>query len=769
MIVDVYIDKALPQIDQLYSYSWNDHGESLIGRRVVVPFGRGNKMEIAVVVAEREGDESKLKEVSEVMDRNPILSKGAIALGLAMRERFLTSYVQSFQPLLPKYVLGETVEVLIKEKDTARTKALMGENHKILTKELPISKESILKEAVENDEVSFSFESLDGVKAKKIPRFRAICGRDEDLTEKQKIVFDLLLKDGLLTKSEVRERTSFSDSPLNGLIKKGAAEESPEENLRGETPPELREDQIKAIADISNSEKKVHLLYGATGTGKTEVYMQLAARAMEEGKSSMIIVPEIGLATQMVHRLKIRFPGKVDILHSKRSQGEKSKSWIRLKTEPGRILVGARSAIFAPIENLGYIFIDEEQEESYDYQEGLRYDVRTVAEMRARIDGAKVVYGSATPSVAMYSRVDVDLQKHDLVGDPENAKNNLEMTVVDMREEIFRGNTDILSAEMVEGLEETLKNKKQAILFINRRGFSNFVSCRTCGYVIECDACDISMVYHRKTGRLHCHYCGRTKPYPPTCPSCGSEYLRQFGIGTEQVESWIQEHFPNARVVRMDKDTMAQKGKFDALYRAMNDGEIDILVGTQMLAKGLDFKNVDFVGVVAADLSLFVSDYRAQEKTFQLLTQVAGRAGRGDRKGKAVIQTYNPDNYSIQYAKGRHYDRFYHREMEERKQFLYPPFVRLLKIHIRGRGNVSQTAYNWMKTLEAINRHHHMNIQIGAPVEQPRIQNREHMSLTAKIFPEEYQTFLKVFKRVLMHYYRSATEKNIYVTIELDG
>lgn len=769
MIVDVYIDKALPQIDQLYSYAWNGDGESLIGRRVVVPFGRGIKPEVAVVLAEREGDSTHLKQIAEIMDHRPILSKKSIALGLAMRDRFLTSYVQSFQPLLPKYVLGETIEVVIKEKDTSRTRELMRDRDKIPSKELDAHGEFLLSEADKNGEISFSFESSEGVKARKIQRFQAVSGKDTDLTDKQKIVFDLLLEKGPLTKAEIRELTAFSDAPLNGLLKKEAVEESFEENLKGEAPPNLRADQKKVIEEIANSKKRVHLLHGATGTGKTEVYMQLASRAMEEGKSSMMIVPEIGLATQMVDRLKARFPGKVEILHSKRSQGEKAKSWIRLKTEPGRILVGARSAIFAPMEHLGYIFIDEEQEESYDYQEGLRYNVRTVAEIRARIDDAKVIYGSATPSVAMFSRVDVDVEKHDLVGDPENIDDNLQMKIVDMREEILHGNTDILSDEMVEGLEETLRNKKQAILFINRRGFSHFVSCRTCGYVIECDACDISMVYHRKTGRLHCHYCGRTKPYPAKCPSCGSEYLRQFGIGTEQVESWIHDHFPNARVARMDKDTMAQKGKFDALYRAMNSGEIDILVGTQMLAKGLDFKNVDFVGVVAADLSLFVSDYRAQEKTFQLLTQVAGRAGRNYRKGMAVIQTYNPDNYSIQYAKGRHYERFYHREMEERKHFLYPPFVRLLKIHVRGRGSVNETAYNWMKTLEAINRHNHMNIQIGAPVEQPRIQNRQHMSLTAKIFPEEYQSFLKIFKRVLMHYYRSTKDKNIYVTIELDG
>ncbi|MDD7362940.1 MAG: primosomal protein N' [Peptoniphilus sp.] len=768
MIVNVYIDKALPQIDQLYSYSW-DGEEDLIGRRVIVPFGRGDRREVAVVISSGGDADKPLKPVLDVPDLHPMLSRSAIALGLAMREMFLTSYVQSFQPLLPKYVLGDVVEICEKCVDNDATKTLMGEESEIAVAEIKKEVRPLLATALEEQWVRLAFQSTKPVKRRKKEYYGAVDGYDRSLTEKQQTVYDLILKKGPLSKAAIREETGFSDSPMETLLGKGALRPSQPPLPRREEPPVLRVDQKKAIEAIERSDRRGHLLFGDTGTGKTEVYMQLAQRAMDRGLSSLMIVPEIGLAAQMVDRLSARFPGKVDILHSQRSEGEKAEAWLRLKNEPGRIVVGARSAVFTQVPSLGYIFIDEEQEESYDYQEGLRYDVRKVAEMRSKIEGGKVVYGSATPSVKTYARTGRELERHRLTGDPDKTKRPSPIEVVDMREELLRGNTEILSARMVEGLEETLRNQKQAILFINRRGFSHFVSCRRCGHVIECDACDISMVYHRKTGRMHCHYCGRTKPYPRTCPVCGSEYLKQFGIGTEQVESWIARHFPEARVLRMDKDTMSQKGKYEKLYRSMQNHEADVLVGTQMLAKGFDFKDVDFVGVVAADLSLFVSDYRAQERTFQLLTQVAGRAGRGERRGRAVIQTYNPENYSISYARDREYERFYHREMEERRRFLYPPYIHLVKIHVRGTGKVEETAYNWQKTLGAINRHEHLDVQIAEPVEQPKIKNKRHYSVTAKVFPEEYRTFLKVLKRVLMNYYQNITEKNIYVTLELDG
>ena len=256
---------------------------------------------------------------------------------------------------------------------------------------------------------------------------------------------------------------------------------------------------------------------------------------------------------------------------------------------------------------------------------------------------------------------------------------------------------------------------------------------------------------------------------PKTCPECGSEYLKQFGIGTEQVEAWIKNKFPEARVYRMDKDTMAQKGNYEKVYAAMNENKVDILVGTQMLAKGFDFENVVFVGVVAADLSLFISDYKAQEKTYQLLTQVAGRAGRGKHKGRALIQTYNPDNYSIQFAKDRNYEPFFHKEMEERKRFLYPPYVHLVKIHIRGTGDVEGVAMNWKKTLEAMNKHEQFDVLVANPVEQPKIKNKRHMSILAKVWPKEYRPLLKALKRVLMYYYRTQAQKDIQISLEIDG
>lgn len=764
MIVDVYLEKALPQIDQLYSYAY-DGDDDIVGKRVVVPFGRGNKTETAVVIRIGSESEFELKSILQVLDKRPILSKSAIALGMKMREYFVTSYVQAFQPLLPKYVLGGVEEVAVKLTDDEEVRVLFQGQESLPTEKID---EERLNAAVENKKAAIHFRSTKPVKKQRVEKFCAAESFNESMTDKQAAVYLLVKKSGPMTKADIMKRTGFSQSPVDSLIKKGALAPFDEKDSTPETPPVLREDQKKAIADIAGSERPFHLLYGKTGSGKTEVYMQLAERAMREGKSSLIIVPEIGLATQMVHRLSARFPGKVDILHSQRSEGEKAEAWIRLKEEPGRIVVGARSAIFSPVPALGYIFIDEEQEESYDYQEGLRYNVRDVAEMRVRLEGGKVVYGSATPSVITYARCGEDVVLHRLEGDPAKTEAS-PVEVVDMREELFKGNVEILSEAMVEGLEGALKAKKQAILFINRRGYSQFVSCRSCGHVIQCDACDISLVYHRRTHRLHCHYCGRTKPMPKTCPECGSEYLKQFGIGTEQVEAWIKNKFPEARVYRMDKDTMAQKGNYEKVYAAMNENKVDILVGTQMLAKGFDFENVVFVGVVAADLSLFVSDYKAQEKTYQLLTQVAGRAGRGKHKGRAVIQTYNPDNYSIQFAKDRNYEPFFHKEMEERKRFLYPPYVHLVKIHIRGTGDVEAVAMNWKKTLEAMNKHEQFDLLVANPVEQPKIKNKRHMSILAKVWPKEYRPLLKALKRVLMYYYRTQAQQDIQISLEIDG
>ncbi len=765
MIVDVYVDKALPQIDQLYSYVYDGPDRDIVGKRVIVPFGRGNRAETAVVLRTGTGSERKLKSVFQVLDTQPILTESAIALGMKMREMFVISYAQAFQLLLPKYVLGGVEEVAVKLTKDGEMLSPFQEREIVPTEKIP---RNLLNQWIDEKKVAIRFRSTQPVKRRVIEKFRAADNFYGEMTKKQSLVFEQVKNDGPLTKAEIVKRTGLSESPVNTLIKKGGIVPVNEEEIKPDVEPDLREDQIKAIEGIVHSKRPFHLLYGKTGSGKTEVYMQLAKRAMAEKKSSLLLVPEIGLATQMVHRLSVRFPGKVDILHSQRSEGEKAEAWIRLKEEPGRIVVGARSAIFSPVPNLGYIFIDEEQEESYDYREGLRYNVRDVAEMRVRLEGGKVIYGSATPSVVTYARAGEDIELHPLVGDPKKTE-FAPIEIVDMREELFKGNVEILSQAMVQGLEEALKRKKQAILFINRRGFSQFVSCRSCGHVIQCDTCDISMVYHKKTHRLHCHYCGRTKPMPRTCPECGSEYLKQFGIGTEQVESWIKNKFPYARVYRMDKDTMAQKGNYEKMYASMNEKKVDILVGTQMLAKGFDFENVVFVGVVAADLSLFVSDYKAQEKTYQLLTQVAGRAGRGKHRGRAVIQTYNPENYSIQYAKDRRFEPFFHREMEERKRFLYPPYVHLIKIHIRGIGDVDRVARNWLKTVEAMNKHEQLDVLVGNPVEQPKIKNKRHLSILAKVWPKEYRSFLSALKRVLMYYYRTTTEKDVIISLEIDG
>ena len=397
MIVDVYLDKALPQIDQLYSYAYEGEDAAIVGKRVIVPFGRGNKPETAVVLRIGKDEGKKLKSVIQVLDRRPILTESAIALGMKMRENFVTSYVQAFQPLLPKYVLGGVEEVAVKLIDDEEVAGIFNGAEALSTEKIPADK---LDRLIEAKKVAIHFHGTQPVKKRVVEKY-VVCGDyDGPMTEKQALVFDLLKNSSPLSKAEITKMTELSTSPVESLIKRGAIAPADPEALPPDKAPDLREDQVLAIEGIAEFKRPVHLLYGKTGSGTTEVYMQLARRAMDEGKSSLIIVPEIGLATQMVHRLSVRFPGKVDILHSRRSEGEKAAAWIRMKEEPGRIVVGARSAVFSPVPELGYIFIDEEQEESYDYREGLRYNVRDVAEMRVRLEGGKVVYGSATPSVS---------------------------------------------------------------------------------------------------------------------------------------------------------------------------------------------------------------------------------------------------------------------------------------------------------------------------------------------------------------------------------
>ncbi len=482
----------------------------------------------------------------------------------------------------------------------------------------------------------------------------------------------------------------FGRGAVSALIGKGAAtaekrrvKRAPSAFLGGGAPErELTPAQNNAIESIESSPKRVHLLHGVTGSGKTEIYLRLIARAIESGKTAIFLVPEISLTPQMFAQLRARFKDGVAILHSGLTAGERFDEWWRLRSGEAKIAVGARSAVFAPLKDIGVIVIDEEHDASYSSESAPRYSTVEIARMRAEYNGCKLVLGSATPSVESYLKAEEG--EYGLVTLPEriNRRPLPEIIIADMRKEAQRGNNTAFSAPLKEELAATLKSGNQAILFLNRRGYSRTVICRDCGYVAKCENCDVSLTYHSEDNCLKCHYCGARYKLPAVCPACGGRHIIYSGTGTQRVVAELGELFPGARTLRMDNDTVSGKDGHYNILKKFAAHEADILVGTQMIAKGHDFPSVTLVGILDADMSLHFSDYRSGERTFQLITQVSGRSGRADEKGKVVLQTYSPENYILRYAVKYDYKGFYENEKQVRKATLFPPYSLICRVMV---------------------------------------------------------------------------------------
>jgi primosomal protein N' (replication factor Y) len=439
----------------------------------------------------------------------------------------------------------------------------------------------------------------------------------------------------------------------------------------------LNFEQKNVYDQILKNEINRFLIHGVTGSGKTEIYMQLVSYMININRDSIILVPEISLTPQMIERFKGRFGKDVAIFHSRLSVGEKFDEWLKVKEGKVKVAIGARSAIFLPFKNLGLIVIDEEHEASYKSESNPKYDARDIAVFKSKISNCKVVLGSATPAIDTYYKT----EKNEIM--LLNLSNRAvsfdmpEINVVDMREELLAGNKSMFSRDLFIKMKQSIMDGDQILLFLNRRGFSSFVSCRKCGYVFKCKNCDVSLTYHASKNIMQCHYCGSVSNVPKVCSKCGSKYVKYFGVGTEQVEREVKKYFSSTTTLRMDFDTTRQKNSYERIYDEFKHGKAQVLIGTQMIAKGLDFPNVTLVGVLAADLTLNMPDYKSQERTYQLLTQVSGRAGRGQKKGRVVIQTYSPDNYSIECSVKNDYKNFYKKELELREVMDYPPFSKL--------------------------------------------------------------------------------------------
>lgn len=639
LYAEVIINSEALEIDRPFTYKVPEefNNEIKIGQIVKVPFGKGNKTSEGFILNLKNDDNIKFKtkNIAAILVKDPVIDEDDINLIEFLREKTLCKYIDAFRLLIPVGIM----------------KGAKAKKKKVI----------VLK----NEDLS-NIKNPDGYK---------------------KIVEFFKTNSGKYTKSELINEHSISQYKLNKLIENEVLSIEEESVFRyndrvynKDSAKTLTIEQENIIREYINSDDKMFLLKGVTGSGKTEVYMKLVERVLLEGKSAIILVPEIALTPQMIERFKGRFGVNVALFHSKLSDGERFDEWFRVKEGKSKVIVGARSAIFLPAKNLGLIIIDEEHENTYKSEQNPKYQTKEVAEYLSELKGCKVILGSATPSIETYYRALTGEMKLLELNSRVDNKAMPPMKVIDMRNELKGGNKSLFSRELFIAIQERLKRKEQIILFLNRRGFSTFVSCRSCGYVFKCDECDISMTYH-KNGLLICHYCGKTKREPRECPKCHSKYVKFFGAGTQRVEEEVKKYFNNVRILRMDVDTTRDKHSYERIYNTFKNGEADILIGTQMVSKGLDFKNVTLVGILAADMSINIPDYRAAERTFQIITQVAGRAGRGDKQGEVLIQTYTPQHYSLQYAVNYDYEGFYEKEFTVRAMMKYPPFGKLLLIN----------------------------------------------------------------------------------------
>lgn len=778
MFADIFIENNFQKIDKLYTYIVKDDVQP--GMRVLVNFGKSYRVGIVLFLHENYSGNhlEKLKEIHSVLDDEPIISEDLIKLGLWMKERYIIGYSKAFSPILPPGNLQRIKKKILVEK-YPHGKDLEDLNSVDLSKyfeDLSDDEKILIKRLRTKGYIKYIYDSLVTIKPKLVNYLKVSGDFDpknlEGISEKQTQVFNFIKDKKDISRMDVMKDLDISYSPIKSLIKRNLIEEykkevnrEPVENPYKTNKLALNDEQQEALKSIQETDKVVSLFHGLTGSGKTEVYLNLTSKVIEDGGQVIVLVPEIGLTPQMIERFKSWFGNEVAIIHSKLSAGERYDEYRKVLNDQVKVVVGVRSAVFVPFKNLKMIIVDEAHDSSYDFHDNLKYDTIEVAINRMK-DRGKVVLGSATPSVESYFYAKKGF--YNLCQLKNRAKKGAflpDTEIVDMRDELTMGNVSIFSRELKKDIEEKLNNKEQIILFLNRRGFSNFISCRSCGEVIKCDDCDISMTYHKAKNRLICHYCGKTKPLPKLCPSCGSKFIKQFGVGTQRVEEEVKKYFPEARVLRMDRDTTGKKDSFNEFYEKIKNKEADVIIGTQMVSKGFDFEDVTLVGIVAADMSLYISDYKARERTFQLITQVSGRAGRASKKGKVIIQTYSPDSEIINYSAKGDYEDFYQYEIEERKTFLYPPYTKLIELEFSSYDEkLTQVwAEKFLQQMSIDLKG--MDIMVTKFIKMPRIKNINKTKFSLKVKPKDLGLLIEGLNRVINNS-KIENERKIILNIE---
>ena len=706
-IAKVVIDGATSQFDKQYSYllphALTDMCQA--GMRVLVPFGRSNLKKQGFVMETQEVDNADgLKSVISIFDKSPILNDEMIKLCNWMRNQTFCTYFDAIHSIIPAGIGMKLVETLSVNKDYPIDTLLENEKavciyvkakgsikYDNLIKSLNLSDDTLISSLVDKGALIRENDAVQKIGDATMKVAHLEVNADElgslSITAKQSLVTDYLSGAGDTSVKEIMYYTGVSASVIETLCKNRIISLYEKEVFRlphsfsenGERNDiNLTKSQQKAFYDLKEKLGKeggaCSLLYGVTGSGKTQVFLKLVDTVIDSGKGVIIMVPEISLTPQTLSLFGKRYGNRVAVFHSAMSQGQRMDEWKRVKNGQAVVAIGTRSAVFAPIKNLGLIVMDEEQEHTYKSESSPRFHARNIAKFRVNYHNALLLLASATPSMeSYYNALNGKYSLHKLTERFGNAQLP-DVSTVDMKSEIFSGNSGCISRRLADEIDIVLNNKKQAILLLNRRGYNTYISCPVCGYVATCPNCSISLTYHNANKRMMCHYCGYSEPVSKKCPECSSDHLRFYGMGTQKVEDELNMLFPKARVLRLDADSTMSRDSFSSYLGRFSNGEYDIMLGTQMVAKGLNFPNVTLVGVIGADQAMFSEDYRSYERTFSLLTQVVGRAGRGDFEGKAIIQTTSPDSNIIHLAVRQDYDAFYSDEILTRKMMVYPPF-----------------------------------------------------------------------------------------------
>lgn len=754
-LLNRYVEVAFPlPLNQTFTYRWNFDEQNPIGYRVLVPF-QSRLLTGYVLNESKKPSLDKIKDVQDVLDEIPVLTDELIELIRHISEKYGTSLGEALQTVIPTGLIKQTKKkivptdredfpeefaeqqllMMIRKKKSIDWNTFKKNNAKLIP---------TLKKLEREDWITIE-SFLQKQRARDIKE--TIYSVKEDFNDilkgrKQIQVFETIRSQKVIALFSLKE--IFGDKVgtiLRTLEKKKIIEKKTrlvreqDEKKINPSPFELTAKQLETVSRIEsaikNNEQISILLHGVTGSGKTEVYLQATERCLNMGKNVLALVPEISLTPQFLARFQSRFGKQIALLHSQRSESERLFEWKRVLYGEARVVVGTRSSVFSPLKNIGLVILDEEHDRSYKQDDHVMYHAKDIALFRAKSENAVVLLGSATPAIETYHAAETQEIEKKILPNRIRQQDMPEVEIIDLRNEKKFGQQTMFSDRMKEEVESTLSRGKQVIIFLNRRGYSTNIFCPTCGKTLHCPNCSISMTFHQETDTFQCHYCDFVHTTDQECPSCQNNEWIRFGFGTERVQKELKFMFPDARVERMDRDT-AKKGVFDSVFADFAQKKIDILIGTQMITKGLDFEHVDLVGVLLADQSLNFPDFRAAEQTFQLLTQVIGRAGRGDRRGKAILQTLQPEHYAITTAAAQDYQKFYEQEIEFRKQMAYPPFSKIVLFEIKGKkeSTVVQMAQWLKKQIEAFKKDSILILGPSpAPIEKINQNFRHHLFL----------------------------------------